>query len=82
MLYGTPTAAGTATFTVNVTDTAGATLAQPYTLTVNPALEHRSDDPGGGHRGDGDQPDHHRVGRHHALHDLQLSRTSSPAAPG
>ena len=38
MLSGTPTAAGTATFTVNVTDTAGATLTQPYTLTVNPAL--------------------------------------------
>ena len=31
-------AAGTATFTVNVTDTAGGTLAQPYTLTVNGAL--------------------------------------------
>ena len=38
MLSGTPTAAGTASFTVNVTDTAGATLAQTYTLTVNAAL--------------------------------------------
>jgi hypothetical protein len=37
VLSGTPTAAGTASFTVNVTDTAGASLAQNYTLTVNPA---------------------------------------------
>ena len=35
MLSGTPSAAGTASFTVNVTDTPGATLTQPYTLTVN-----------------------------------------------
>jgi hypothetical protein len=33
---GTPSAAGTATFTVNVTNADGATLAQNYTLTVNP----------------------------------------------
>ena len=38
MLSGTPTAAGTASFTVNVTDTAGATLSKSYTLTVNPGL--------------------------------------------
>ena len=38
MLSGTPTAAGTASFTVNVTDTAGATLTKTYSLTVNPAL--------------------------------------------
>ena len=37
VLSGTPTAAGTASFTVDVTDTAGATLSQSYTLTVNPA---------------------------------------------
>jgi hypothetical protein len=37
-LSGTPTAAGTATFTVNTIDTAGATLTKNYTLTVNPAL--------------------------------------------
>ena len=64
MLSGTPSAAGTATFTVNVTDTAGATLTQPYTLTVNPALSIAPAALAGGHRGDGDQPDHHRVGRH------------------
>ena len=39
MLSGTPTAAGTASFTVDVTDTAGATLSQPYTLTVNTVLK-------------------------------------------
>ena len=70
-LSGTPTAAGTATFTVDVTDTAGATLSTSYTLTVNPALEHRTGRAGGRHRGDADQPDDHRVQRHHALHDLQ-----------
>ena len=37
-LSGTPTAVGTASFTVNVIDTAGATLSKLYTLTVNPAL--------------------------------------------
>ena len=37
-LSATPSAAGTASFTVDVTDTAGATLSKPYTLTVNPAL--------------------------------------------
>jgi uncharacterized repeat protein (TIGR01451 family) len=36
VLSGTPTAAGTASFTVNVTDTAGATLSKNYTLTVLP----------------------------------------------
>ena len=70
MLSGTPTAAGTASFTVNVTDTAGATLSQGYTLTVNPALSIAPADAAGGHRGGGDQPDHHRVERHPALHDL------------
>ena len=34
VLSGTPTAPGTASFTVNVTDTAGATLTKSYTLTV------------------------------------------------
>ena len=38
VLNGTPTAAGTASFTVNVTDTPGDSLAKTYTLTVNPAL--------------------------------------------
>jgi hypothetical protein len=37
VLSGTPTA-GTATFTVNVTDTAGAKLSKDYSLTVNPVL--------------------------------------------
>ena len=40
------------------------------TLTVNPALTIAPAALAGGHSGDGDQPDHHRVGRHHALHDL------------
>ena len=35
---GTPTAAGTAGFTLDVIDTAGATLTKTYSLTVNPAL--------------------------------------------
>ena len=38
MLNGTPTAAGTASFTVNVTDTPGTTLTESYTLKVNRAL--------------------------------------------
>jgi hypothetical protein len=32
----TPKAAGTATFTLKVTDTAGVTLSQNYTITVHP----------------------------------------------
>jgi len=35
---GTPAAAGTASFTLNVTDSAGATLTKAYGVTVNPAL--------------------------------------------
>jgi hypothetical protein len=38
VLNGTPTAPGTCAFTVNVTDSAGATLSKSYTLNVNPAL--------------------------------------------
>ena len=37
-LSGTPTAPGTCTFTVNVLDSAGATLTKNYTLTVNPSI--------------------------------------------
>ncbi|MSQ94280.1 MAG: hypothetical protein EXR98_06955 [Gemmataceae bacterium] len=37
-INGTPTAAGTATFTVNVADSAGTALSKVYTITVNPAL--------------------------------------------
>jgi streptogramin lyase len=37
-ISGVPTGAGTATFTVNVTDAAGSTLTKNYTITVNPAL--------------------------------------------
>ena len=38
IMNGTPTAAGTASFTVNVTDSVGATLTKAYTVTVNGAL--------------------------------------------
>ena len=38
MLTSTPTAAGTASFTVDVTDSAGANSTRSYTLIVNPAL--------------------------------------------
>jgi len=37
-IASTPTSAGTVTFTVNVTDSAGAMLTQPYFITINPAL--------------------------------------------
>src|SRR5439155_336877 len=37
-IHGTPPTAGSASFTVDVTDTAGATLARDYTITVNVAL--------------------------------------------
>lgn len=37
-ITGTPSAAGTATFTVNATDAAGATLTKSYTITVNPPM--------------------------------------------
>jgi streptogramin lyase len=37
IVNGTPTGAGTITFTVNVTDTAGSSLTTPFTVTVNPA---------------------------------------------
>ena len=179
VLSGTPTAAGTASFTVNVTDTAGATLTKTYTLTVNrgarriapaalaeatagtatsqtitvsggtkpyttfsisgfsagdhradggqphhrcgggngdaerhadggghgelhgqrhrhrrrdpdqdlhadgqPGAEHRAGDAGDGHGGDGDQPDHHGVGRHHSPTRPSASPASAPAPPG
>jgi len=35
-INGTPDASGTATFTVMVTDTAGATLSKAFTITINP----------------------------------------------
>lgn len=38
-ISGTPTGAGTASFTVNVTDSAGAILSANYTLLVNPILQ-------------------------------------------
>lgn len=38
VINGTPTAAGTITFRVDVTDTPGATLTKNYTITVQPAL--------------------------------------------
>ena len=38
VLSGMPTAAGTARFTVNVTDSAGTTLAKDFSLIVNPTL--------------------------------------------
>src|SRR5205085_9289287 len=38
IVNGLPSAAGTASFTVNVTDTAGATLAKDYSVVVNTAL--------------------------------------------
>ena len=37
-LSGTPAATGKASFTLNVTDTAGANLAMVYSVTVNPAI--------------------------------------------
>lgn len=38
VVSGTPSAAGTLAFTVNVTDAAGASLTQPYSITINPPL--------------------------------------------
>jgi hypothetical protein len=38
VIDGTPTGAGTATFTVTVKDSGGSTLSETYTVTVNPAL--------------------------------------------
>jgi streptogramin lyase len=38
VVSGTPTAAGTLAFTVNVTDTAGGSLTKTYTVTINPPL--------------------------------------------
>jgi streptogramin lyase len=37
-VVGTPSAGGTATFTINVTDSAGTVVTQDYSITVNPAL--------------------------------------------
>ena len=62
MLSGTPTAAGTASFTVNVTDSAGATLTQSYTLAVNTALKIAPGCACAGHFRDGHQPDDHVSG--------------------
>src|SRR5205807_3758307 len=38
IVHGTPSGAGNASFTVNVTDTAGGTLTRGYTIAVNAAL--------------------------------------------
>ena len=38
VITGTPTAAGTSSFTAQVTDSVGATVTQPLSVTVNPAL--------------------------------------------
>jgi large repetitive protein len=46
-INGTPTAAGTITFTVNVVDAIGATLHRTYTLTIKPGLTITSSLPGG-----------------------------------
>ena len=51
MLSGTPTAAGTASFTVNVTDTAGATLSQELHADGQSWHWHRPRNAGGGHAG-------------------------------
>ena len=73
-LIGTPTAAGTASFTVDVIDTAGATLSQSYTLTVNPALAIAPAALADTIAGTATSADHHGVGRHQALHDVQHLR--------
>ena len=41
VIDGTPTAAGSASFTVNVTDTVGAMLSQNYTIAVSPVSRRR-----------------------------------------
>ena len=68
-LSGTPSAAGTASFTVDVTDTGGATLNKTYKLKVNPGIGHlRGRRSCTRHRDGDDHPDHHGVERHQALH--------------
>ena len=74
VLSGTPTAAGTASFTVDVIDTAGATLSQELHADGQSWAEYCAGGAGRGHRSDGDQPDHHGVGRRQALHDVQHLR--------
>ena len=73
-LSGTPTAAGTASFTVDVIDTAGATLSQE----LHPDGQSGAGDPPAAlaeaTARHGDQPDDHGVGRHQALHHLQHLR--------
>ena len=66
-ITGTPTAAGTETFIVAVTDSLGATIAENYSITVNPARP-RAGDAAGRHDRPALQPDDHRWRRHRHRH--------------
>ena len=61
---GTPTAAGTETFTLTATDSLGTTTTTNYSITVNACAEPRAGDAAGRHVRRGLQPDAHRQRRH------------------
>jgi hypothetical protein len=67
-LSGTPTAAGTYTFTITATSGDTSSGSQPYTLIIAAAARHQPGEPSAGEPERRLQPDGHGERRHRALH--------------
>ena len=77
VLSGTPTTAGSSTFTVTATDTLGGSASQHYTVTINPAVATHDDALPTAVVGTALQPDDQRHRRQRLVH---ASAMTSPAA--